>query len=60
MKWLSIKKNELPDDYKRVLTFSKIYWDHSDELAYRIMDGQFVKMCKEVTHYMYLEPPKKK
>ena len=28
------------------------------ELAYRILDSQFIKICSDVTHWMYLEPPK--
>ena len=57
MEWLSIYKCGLPNSGQRVLTYSKLYRD-KPELAYRILDGQFVRLCNEVTHYAYLEPPK--
>jgi len=56
MKWYSVEKHGLPDDV-RVLTYSMTY-DGKPEMAYRLLDGQFVRICSEVTHYMYLEPPK--
>jgi len=56
MKWLSIYKDGTAIRGRRVLTYSEIYKD-KPELAYRILDGHFVKMCEDVTHYMYLKPP---
>ena len=57
MEWLSIYKDGTPNKGQRVLTYSEIYQD-TPEMAYRILDGQFVRLCREVTHYMYLRPPK--
>ena len=57
MKWYCLKNGYVPIMSGRVLTYSEIYKD-KPELAYRIMDGQFVSMCNEVTHYAYLSPPK--
>ena len=56
MKWLSVYKDGTPNRDQRVLTYSEMYKDRPD-LAYRILYGQFVGMCKDVTHYMYLKPP---
>lgn len=57
MKWLSIYKDGTPNKDQRVLTYSETY-SNNPGLAYRILDGQFVPMCSEVTHYAYLRPPK--
>lgn len=56
MKWLSVHKDGIPHRDQRVLTYSEIYKD-KPELAYRLLDGQFVRMCSDVTHYAYLRPP---
>ena len=56
MKWFSIYKDGQPNADQRVLTYSPIY-KREVELAFRIIDGQFVRLCNEVTHYMYLEEP---
>ena len=56
MKWFSIYKNGTPNRDQRVLTYSETYKDQP-ELAYRILDGQFVRICTDVTHYMYLRSP---
>ena len=56
MKWFSIYKDGQPNSDQRVLTYSIIY-KGEPELAYRLMDGQFTRACREVTHYMYLEEP---
>jgi len=56
MKWLSIYKDGTPNKDQRVLTYSEIY-KGKPELAFRLLDGQFVKVCSEVTHYMYLREP---
>ena len=58
MNWLSIYKDGTPNRGRRVLTWAEIYKDKPD-LAFRILDGQFVHLCKEVTHYSYLIPPGK-
>ena len=56
MKWLSIKKDGTPNNDQRVLVYSPAY-KKEEELAFRLMGGQFVKYCKEITHYAYLRPP---
>ena len=56
MEWYDISKEALPKKDKLVLTYSERY-KNRPELAYRIMLGQFVKTCKDVTHYMYLQSP---
>jgi hypothetical protein len=58
-KWISVK-DRLPiseNDGLRVETFSPIYPDNS-EMRHRIMDSQFVRICKEVTHWRVLNDPK--
>ena len=52
MKWLSVKKDGLPKYNEKVLTFSKCYKDNPDK-AFRLMNGQFVRICIDVTHYIY-------
>jgi len=56
MKWFSIYRDGTPNRDRRVLTYSEVYKD-SPTLAFRILDGQFVRLCTEVTHYSYLIPP---
>ena len=56
MDWISINEHGLPKSGVRVLTYSEGY-DDQPEMAFRILDSQFVKMCIEVTHYMYLKKP---
>ncbi len=56
MKWLNIHKDGTPNRGQRVLTYSEGYRGNP-ELAFRILDGQFVKTCSDVTHYMYLREP---
>ena len=56
MKWLNIRKDGTPNRDERVLTYSPVY-QNEPQLAYRILDGQFVRMCSEITHYIYLRPP---
>lgn len=57
MKWLSIYKDGTPNRDQRVLTYSKRHKD-TPEMAFRILDGQFVPLCTDITHYMYLRKPK--
>ena len=52
MRWLSVLNDGMPDEGQRVLTYSGIYKDVS-VMKYRIMDGKFVRICKEVTYYDY-------
>ena len=56
MKWFSIYKDGQPNPDQRVLTYAPIY-KSEPELAFRIMYGQFTRLCNEVTHYAYLEEP---
>lgn len=56
MHWFSIYKDGTPNANQRVLTYSECY-EGKPELAFRIMGGQFVRLCNEVTHYMYLREP---
>lgn len=56
MKWLSIHKDGRPNRDQVVLAYSEAYKE-DPRLAYRILDGQFVKICTGVTHYAYLKPP---
>ena len=58
MNWKSISKNGYPEIGKRVLTYSDIYGEN-DVNAYRIIDSQFVKICIDITHWMYLKKHKK-
>ena len=56
MKWLSVHKDGTPNAGRQVLTFSECYRE-TPEAAFRIMDGQFVRVMTDVTHYYYLEVP---
>ena len=56
MKWFNIYKDGTPNRGERVLTYSECY-KNSPELAFRILDSQFVKLCSDVTHYTYLRKP---
>ena len=56
MKWLSIYKDGTPNSDERVLTYSACY-SGKPELAFRIIDGQFIRFCTDVTHYIYLREP---
>lgn len=55
MKWFNIYKDGTPNRDRRILTYSERH-ENNPELAYRILDGQFVPLCKDITHYMYLRP----
>ncbi len=52
MNWFSVKF--VPHDNQRILTFSPVY-KVGDVMRFRIMDSQFLKLCKEVTHWCALE-----
>lgn len=56
MKWHSTK--HLPKEYgRRVLLFSPVYKTEADQ--FRLIDSQFVRICKDATHWAYLEKPTK-
>lgn len=59
MKWKSISKHGYPKTGSRVLTYSGIYDKLDVDIVnvYRVLDAQFVRICKDVTHWMYLEKP---
>jgi hypothetical protein len=58
MEWKRVLKDGYPEIGKRVLTYSSIY-EKDDVNAYRIIDSQFIRLCLDVTHWTYLEPPTK-
>lgn len=49
IKWIDVK-DRLPDHNERVLTISPVY--DQPENRYRLMDGQFVRICKDVTKWI--------
>ena len=53
--WNKLTDKE-PSVGERVLTYSKVYVD-TTEMAFRIIDSQFIHICNEVTHWCYLEEP---
>jgi hypothetical protein len=58
MNWRKVSKDNLPVYETRILTFSEIYRG-SPEMAFRIIDSQFLNICSEVTHWCYLHEPEK-
>jgi hypothetical protein len=52
--WTNVKAF-LPLDDKRVLVFSPIY-PKGHEMRFRVVNGQFVRLMGEVTHWRSLEP----
>jgi len=54
---MSIYKDGMPDSDRRVLAYSSEYTG-DPTLEYRILDGQFVPRCYDITHYVYVHPPK--
>lgn len=55
IEWID-KNNRMPNNDERVLTYSPAY-DTDDPMAFRIMDGQFVRISIEVTHWTQLSIP---
>lgn len=55
MNWISVKE-ALPETNTRVLVFSPVYGPFHD-MCFRIMGGEFVRICTEATHWTYLERP---
>lgn len=47
--WIDVK-DRLPDDDERVLTISPCY--DQPENRYRLLDGKFVRICKDVTRWI--------
>ena len=54
MNWHSIIVEGYPKERVRVLAFSALY---DDDNAFRILDSQFLTLCRDVTHWAYLEAP---
>lgn len=55
MKWEKVE-TAIIEDTKRYETFSGAY-SENDPMRYRIFEGQFIKIMKEVTHVRLLTPP---
>lgn len=56
--WISVE-DRFPVN-ERVITFSPAY-EEGEHMRHRVMDGQFVKVCFDVTHWMPLpSAPKEK
>jgi len=58
IEWVQRDKS-LPESAERVLTYSSGYEEirKGHEMTYRIMDGQFVRICIDVTHWARLDAP---
>lgn len=55
IKWRSRLKEVPPEGTKKqVLAFSPAY-PVGDAMRYRLLDGQFVGICKEVTRWIYVD-----
>jgi len=52
VRWINVK-DQVPADKERVLAFSPLY-AKDDPMRYRILEGQFLKLCREVTHWISL------
>ena len=55
MEWYS-KNNAMPADDWRIITFSPVY-PKGHEMRIRVMQGQFVKYCSDVTHWAIPNEP---
>jgi hypothetical protein len=55
MRWIRVEE-AIIEDSKRYETFSSAY-SETDPMRYRIFEGQFIKLMKEVTHVRLLTPP---
>jgi len=55
MKWEKVDRNKLPKTHKRILTYSPLYDD--ENMKYRLMDVQFLRISRDVTHYCVVEEP---
>ena len=58
LNWIEIVDRDALKNIKgvRVLVFSPVY-PEGHEMRYRLMDGQFVRISTEATHYAHLTPP---
>jgi hypothetical protein len=53
--WISLEQ-EKPEDTQRVLAYSPAYKEW-DPMRYRLMEGQFLSVSREVTHWMSIPFP---
>ena len=56
MRWYKVERDGYPEKGMRVLTYSEAYKGRNNK-PFRIMNGQFVKMCLDVTHWCYIYEP---
>lgn len=54
MQWRTRDEKPLPD--KRILIFSPDYPEESG-MRKRIIDSQFLRICKDATHWKYISEP---
>lgn len=56
--WIS-RHDEMPSDDERVLVYSPDYEEirSGHEMTYRVIQGQFMRICVEATHWCRLVPP---
>jgi hypothetical protein len=57
MDWVS-REDKLPRRGRRVMIFSPCYKKEADR--FRLVDGEFVRICTDATHWTYLSGPEKK
>lgn len=48
-------RTETPAQGSRILAFSPRYEDHQATMRWRIMDGQFLRLCPDIQYWAYLE-----
>lgn len=54
--WIAVTDKPRPDENVRVLTFFPLY-KKTDPLRHRIIEAQFLRYCKDITHWQYLTEP---
>ena len=55
MEWIK-REDKLPEEGIRVLVFSPEYRE-DDPMRVRVVDGKFVRICTDATHWAYIEEP---
>ena len=56
MEWIKVE-DRLPEDDTRVICYSPIYKDVNEEMLYRMLSGQIVRLCSDVEYWAIPEPP---
>ena len=56
MEWIK-KEDQLPEKGRKVVIYSSAYNGGNRDMLFRIIDGQFINITNEVTHWAYLEDP---